>query len=154
MPLELDGFAVLKNIGSHATAFVGIKSAASKAAHDLVTKQLKAKSMTIHEMREVADILGREPMSLILDGMSDANVKSIVAKLDKHHPDLKASDSRWRRSHLRALLEGGVEPSAKPKKPAKPGSGRAKAPEEGAAAKPSGLRSEAMDVFRSGLRKK
>lgn len=52
--------------------------------------------------------------NLILDGIPDAQVKTIVGKLDKHHSELKTSNAPWRREHLRALVTGSTEPAVKP----------------------------------------
>jgi hypothetical protein len=41
-----------------------------------------------------------------------------VSKLDKHHPELKASNAQWRRRQISALVDGSVEPVAKPDKKA------------------------------------
>ena len=74
-------------------------------------------------MRGVRKALGKKLFALLIDGMKDAELKTLVTRLDKYHPDLKGSDPQWRRQHLLQLVRGDVEPSAKPAKPA----GKAKA---------------------------
>jgi hypothetical protein len=146
--LELDGFAVLREIGDHPEAFGGIGAVVAKVARELVVKRLKLKSLTVQEARAVRDAVGSDAFGAIIAGLNTANLKSIVAKLDKHHPELKGSTAEWQRQHLTALLEGVAEPvqkSAKPKKAA----AQPKAP-----AVPIGFRTEAMSVFRESLKRK
>jgi hypothetical protein len=152
MATELDGFAVLEKIGGQPDRFIGIKVAVAKAAHDLVVKHLKAKSTTLLEVRTVRKILGPDQFGLILDSMNDASVKSIVMKLDRYHPDMKASDSRWKRNHLRVLSEGSAEPSVKQPAVKRRTSARSKSP-KGVRSNPSGLGSEVMHIFRERVRK-
>jgi len=153
MATELDGFAVLEKIGGHPDRFIGIKVAVVKAAHDLAVKHLKAKSTTLLEIRAVRKILGPDQFGLILDGMNDASVKSIVTKVDRYHPGMKASDSRWKRSHLRVLSEGSVEPSVKQPAVKRGTSARSKSPKV-VRSNPSGLGSEVMNVFRQSIKRK
>jgi len=149
--LVLDGFAVLRAIAGHADAFSAIDTAVAKAARDLIAKRLKLKSLTVQDVRVVRDAVG-EPFELIIDEMTAANLKSLVTKLDKHHAGLKGSNPETLRRHLRALLNGSVEPADK-----KAG-GKAKvSPQQKATATPStpiGFRTEAMSVFRESLKRK
>jgi len=52
--------------------------------------------------------------------MSDAQIKSLVTRLDKHNPELKTSNGAARRRHVLALAEGSAEPSQKQKTARKP----------------------------------
>src|SRR5262245_32290121 len=115
MPLDIDGLAVLRSIAAHPSIFSEVAAEAAKAARALVTKQIKSKGSTLKCLRDVRKALGADVFSLILDGVPDAQVKSLVTKFDKHHPDLKTSTSQWRRRQLSALAEGSVEPTLKPK---------------------------------------
>jgi hypothetical protein len=153
MVAELDGFAVLQRIGSHPHSFVYVKIAVTKAAQDLVTKQLKAKTTTLQDIRAVRKVLGPEQFGILLDGMNDASIKSILTRLDKHHPDLKVSDNRWKRSHLRALFEGAAEPSIKQHASKGQGSGRSKT-RKTEQKHLTGLGSEVIDVFRQSIKRK
>lgn len=114
MGLELDGVAVLRSIATHPRAFPNIEAGARKAARALVIAQLKAKTADVEMLREIRLALGNE-FSLLADGMSDAEVKSLLSKFDRHHPELKGAQEEWRRRHLMALAEGRVEPALKPK---------------------------------------
>ena len=148
---ELDGYAVLRAIGEHPEAFAEIEAAAAKAAAELMLKRFKAKSLTIGDARMIRDAIGPDTLDQVVAGLSAANVKSIVTKLDKHCPELKASTVAWQREHLRSLLEGTAEPAQKADKPKKAG---ARAKPAGPAPTPIGFKTEAMSVFRESLKRK
>src|ERR671933_209481 len=105
MALDIDGFAVLRAIVQEPDAFSAIRTDATKAARALVTKQLKAKALTVDGLRRVRTALGEHPFALVVDGLSDTDIKSITGKLDKHHPELKAASASWRRGHLVRLAK-------------------------------------------------
>jgi len=113
MALDLDGFAVLRAVGSHAVLFADVRADAAKAARALIVKQLKNKTTTLQSARALRRALGDETFALVVDGLKDAEAKSLTTKLDKHHPELKTANPTWRRRHLLALAAGDVEPSAK-----------------------------------------
>ncbi|MGX7709116.1 hypothetical protein [Methylobacterium sp. Gmos1] len=127
MALEIDGLAVLCAIAEAPEAFPAIRSDVTKAAHALVTKQLKAKTLDLAGLRAVREALGPQPLALIVDGLKDAEVKALVTRLDKHHPDLKDGPAVAHRRHLMAIaanLDPVPAPAAKPK----PAKAPAKAP--------------------------
>ncbi|MCF4128266.1 hypothetical protein [Methylobacterium sp. SyP6R] len=137
MALEIDGLAVLCAIAEAPEAFPAIRSDVTKAAHALVTKQLKAKTLDLAGLRAVREALGPQPLALIVDGLKDAEVKALVTRLDKHHPDLKDGPAVAHRRHLMALaadLDPVAAPAAKPKSAKGPAKGAAKEP---AKAKPA-----------------
>jgi hypothetical protein len=118
MALEIDGLAVLCAIAEAPEAFPAIRSDVTKAAHALVTKQLKAKTLDLAGLRAVREALGPQPLALIVDGLKDAEVKALVTRLDKHHPDLKDGPAVAHRRHLMAIaadLDPVAAPTAKPK---------------------------------------
>lgn len=115
MALDIDGFAVFHSIGSHRAAFAGIGTDIVKAAQTLVVKAIKDKKTGLVALRDIRKALGTEAFNLITDGMSDSQIKSLAARLDKHNLDLKSSDSAEQRRHVMALAEGAVEPMGKPK---------------------------------------
>ncbi|TNC15156.1 hypothetical protein FF100_06240 [Methylobacterium terricola] len=138
MALEIDGLAVLCAIAEAPEAFPAIRSDVTKAAHALVTKQLKAKTLDLAGLRAVRNALGPQPLALIVDGLKDAEVKALATRLDKHHPDLKDGPAVAHRRHLMALAadRDPVAPPAARAKPARgpikaPGKGSAKGPEKG-----------------------
>lgn len=122
MALEIDGLAVLCAIAEAPEAFPAIRSDVTKAAHALVTKQLKAKTLDLAGLRAVRNALGPQPLALIVDGLKDAEIKALVTRLDKHHPDLRDGPSVAHRRHLMALAADldPVPAPAAPTAPAKP----------------------------------
>jgi hypothetical protein len=148
---ELDPYAVLRAIGEHPEVFAEIDTAIAKAARDLILKQLKSKSLTIEDARVISQAIGPGAVDSIVEGLPAAGIKSIVAKLDKHHPELKGSTAAWQRQHLRSLLGGTAQPTQKAAKPRRPGA-QPKAAEP--AATPIGFKTEAMSVFRESLKRK
>ena len=83
MALEIDGLAVLCAIAEAPEAFPAIRSDVTKAAHALVTKQLKAKTLDLAGLRAVREALGPQPLALIVDGLKDAEVKALVTRLGR-----------------------------------------------------------------------
>jgi hypothetical protein len=148
MALALNGFQVLRRVGKHPDVFVQVAAEATKAARTLLNKQMKAKASDLVTVREVRKALGDELFGLYVDGMTDAEVKSVLTRLDKNHPDLKKSNADWRRNHLRDLAGGKIDPSAKaaPAKKAKASAKSARG--KGAAEEPERLHSEAMGAVR------
>jgi hypothetical protein len=93
MALDVDGFAVFRGIGSHAEAFAAIATEVAKSARTLVVKQIAHKDTGLKAVRAIRAAVGPEAFGLITDGMSDAQIKSLAVKLDKHNPELKAVKS-------------------------------------------------------------
>jgi hypothetical protein len=123
MALEFDGFEAWRSIADNPETFASMRAEAAKTARTALTKYFKAKATGIPELRSVRKALGKKVFGLLVDGMKDAELKTLVTRLDRHHPDLKGSDPQWRREHFLQLVRGDVEPSTKPAKP----SGKAKA---------------------------
>ncbi|HEY7300502.1 MAG TPA: hypothetical protein VH684_21610 [Xanthobacteraceae bacterium] len=119
MALDIDGFAVLRSIGEHPNTFPSIAGEAAKIARGLVVKQLKARASNLKSMRDICAALGAHAFDLILDGLTDDQVKSLVAKIDKHHPDLKMASPEWRLQRVRTLAHGTAEPVEKQRAAAK-----------------------------------
>ena len=78
-------------------------------------KAIKDKKTGVVALRDIRAALGAEAFNLITDGMSDAQVRSLATKLDKHNSDLSISDPAEQRRHVLALVEGAAEPMEKPK---------------------------------------
>jgi len=106
MALDVDGYAVLQAMASAPEAFPDIRTEIPKAARALVVKQLKARSLRVASLRLIREVLGSESFALIADGMSEAEVKSLVTRLDPHHPSLKTATPGWHRHRLTALAAG------------------------------------------------
>jgi len=119
MALDLDAFAVLSAIGSHAKLFDPIRTDASKAARALVVKRIKGKDASLATVRNIRDALGPENFALVVDGLKDAELKTLAAKLDKENAELKEANAALRRRHILALAAGDAEPLPKQPKPKK-----------------------------------
>lgn len=119
MALEFDGFDAWHAIAESPDTFASLRADAAKSARAALVKYLKTKTLGIPELRAARKALGKDLFRLLVDGMKDAEVKSLVNRLDKHNPELKAADPSWRRQHFRALVKGDAEPAEKLVKPAK-----------------------------------
>jgi len=140
MALDIDGFAVLKVIAAHPSAFPDIAAEVGKTARALVIKQVKSKTSDLKKIRDVLGAIGASNFKLIIDGLPDAQIKTLVAKLDKNHPEIRTETALWRRQHLIALVDGSKEPAPKAKveKPA----ARRSAPKKPSAKTPSAKKPE------------
>jgi hypothetical protein len=139
MSIAIDGFDILQRLGKHADAFAVVRADVDKQARALVVKCLKAKALGFEAIRDIHKALGTEQFGLVVEGLKDAEVKSILTRLDKHHPDLKGGSPSWRRQHLSALADGSSKPRPAPAKAAKKTAG-----------KKTRLESETMAVYREG----
>jgi hypothetical protein len=113
MPLEVDGFSILRTIGVHPHIFKAIAADAAKAARTLVTRQIAHKNTGLKTVRDIRAAVGPETFGLIMDGMTPAQIKSLVTKLDKHGAPDKLAD-RGGRPHVMALADGTAQPAEPP----------------------------------------
>lgn len=120
MALDVDGFAVFRSIGSHPDAFAAIAAEVAKQARMLLVKQFAHKDTGLKVVRDIHAAVGAEAFNLITDGMSDAQIKSLAARLDRHNPELKTAHGAARRLHVLALAGGAAEPLEKGKSARKP----------------------------------
>ena len=146
MSIALDGFEVFRQVGKHTDVFASIRADVDKQARALVGKCLKAKSTDLDGLRDIRKALGQEQFGLLLEGLKDTEVKSVLGRLDKHHPELKQGSTSWRRQHLVALADGSSTPHAPPAK-VKKATAKKKA-------EPLRLHSEAIDAYRAGGKRK
>lgn len=146
MSLDIDGYAVLRVIGSQPRLFANVSLEARKAAKALVVKQLKA-SADVEDLRGVRKAVGDNNLSLLIDSMTDAELKSLASRFDKYHPELKTFTPTRRRQHLDALARGGVQPMERPKK-AKAAPSKRVSKTRSKSAKSPGLVSKAMAAVR------
>jgi hypothetical protein len=111
--LDIDGFAILRTIGVHPHIFKAIAADAVKAARTLVVKQIAHRNTVLKTVRDIRAAVGPEAFSLIMDGMTDAQIKSLATRLDKHAAPAKVADGTARR-HVLALADGSVQPADQP----------------------------------------
>ena len=116
MPIDIDGFAVLGAISRHPDYFSAIKNDASKTARMLVIKQLKEKTLSLGNLIQIASSIEHNAFELIIDLMSETEIKALVIKIDKHNFQAKAETAKWRREHIASLVKGEKSPSDKPPK--------------------------------------
>ncbi|MDB5655937.1 MAG: hypothetical protein JWQ94_3550 [Tardiphaga sp.] len=148
MSIALDSYQVLRAIGKHAELFKPVRAEVDKAARALVLKCLKAKTIDLEALRDIHGALGAESFELLVEGLKDAELKSILTRLDKHDPELKSGSAAWRRQHLLALATGGA-PSPPPAKAAKKTTAKKGATGK-AGSEPKRLHSETMEIFKHG----
>jgi hypothetical protein len=91
----------------------------STSRRALVVKCLKARSVGLDALRDIRKALGQEQFGLVLEGLKETELKNLLTRLDKHHPDTKGGAIGWRRQHLNALADGSSTPHAPPQKPKK-----------------------------------
>ena len=113
MPVDIDGFAVLGAIARAPDGFPAVKGEVNKTARALVGKQLKDKGLTIDMLKTVARAIEFEAFDLIVDALSDAEIKALLAKVDKLNPDLKSAPPAGQRKLLVDLAQGTTSPAVK-----------------------------------------
>lgn len=113
--IALDTFALLKSIGAAPKAFEAVESDLEKAAVAAVKKSMKARDLTVEQLREIARAIGADALGFVAghDSMKDSDIKAIVKQLDKHWAALKTARIDEQRSHLLALAQGSRQPSQK-----------------------------------------
>jgi hypothetical protein len=116
MALDVDGFVALGAIAHAPEVFPDIRADLAKTVRALVVKQLKARNLTLDGLRRVRKCLGSETYALIVDGLTEAEVRALIGRFDKHHADAKLAQTDWLRRRL-ADLAHGAEPAIKSSKP-------------------------------------
>lgn len=113
MAIDIDGYAVLGAIARNPESFPAIRNDVSKVARTLVVKQLKEKAIQVAALRAILQAVGLDSFNLILDLMSDPDIKSLVGKVDKQNAEVKSGTPQSQRRHVSELACGQVDPSAK-----------------------------------------
>ena len=113
MPMDIDGFAVLGAIGRQPDAFPAVQAEAGKVARALVAKQLKDKGLTVTGLKAIAQAIDLEAFDLIVDAMSDAEVKALLGKVDKLNGEAKSAAAMVQRSRVADLARGTAAPVEK-----------------------------------------
>ena len=122
MDLEIDAFHVLRRIASE-LALAPLRAQAAihygkfiDALRKLLVKRIKTHGGDLEALRAMRVALGAEAFDLVVEGMRDSEIKTLVNKLDRHHPGQKAAGAIWLRGHFRALVGGAIEPAPAPAK--------------------------------------
>ncbi len=113
MAIDIDGYAVLGAIAKFPQAFPALRDEVSKIARLLVVKQLKEKTLAIDSFLSIAEVINHDEFDLILDLMTDAEIKALAGKVDKLNADAKIQTPQWQRKHLSELARSTIEPAAK-----------------------------------------
>jgi hypothetical protein len=111
MTVVVDGYALLKAIGSNPQAFPEVRATVDKSAVSIVVAQLKNKALTVEKFRTLASAVGVNAFGLVLDSMDGKAMATLLMKIDKHHPERPGADVTWARNHLRALAGNRVQPT-------------------------------------------
>lgn len=119
MALDVDGFALLRAIARSPDVYPDIRAEAAKVGRALVVRQLKARTLSLRGLREIHDSLGADAFGLVIDGLTDAEVRNLVLRFDRHHPADKATQAGGLRRHL-AGIASWIEPTRKPDQPVAP----------------------------------
>lgn len=143
MAIALDGFKVLRRLGEAPETFAAVRADADKAARALVVKCLKAKATDLDTARAIRKALHDKPFDLLVDGLKASEIKSLLTKFDRHHPELKTMSTQEQRARLLALTSGAAVPAHAVTKNRK-----TKARQE-AQERPQRLQSDVMDLYRA-----
>ena len=117
MAIEVDGFVVLGAIARRPECFPALKAEVAKTAKGFVVKQLKDKALTLDQLKAIGEAVDLDAFDLIVDGMSDAEVKAVLAKVDKLNEAAKAAAPQAQRKQMSDLVRGRVLPASKSEKP-------------------------------------
>jgi hypothetical protein len=116
--LDLDAAAVITAAVARRDLFPTADGDATKLARTLMVKAIKAGAAKPATVRAIRDAIGAEAFAHVVDGLTVAEAKAIVGKLDKHNAAAKAADATTQRRRL-VEIAAGAEPEAAPAKPAK-----------------------------------
>jgi hypothetical protein len=122
--ITLDGFDLLKSIGTSKKAFTVVQDDIEKAALSIMKKLLKAKGLSVPQLREVCRAVRPEALALVIDNLADKEVSSLATKIDKLWPNIKTAPIHQKREHILSIAEGRTEPTAKAPAPPKTPKGK------------------------------
>ncbi len=123
MTITLNAFELARSIGDHPDAFQDVKVEVQKAVLAVVVSLLKSRAIDVAKLRTLHDAIGAQSFRLVLEHIDPKPLSAIVSKVDPHHPEQKAAQPVWHRSHLIALAEGEVAPVSKPERQSPPRAG-------------------------------
>ena len=124
MPMRLDGVDVLRRIIDRSDVFP-MPSDLDTLARKIVVARMKALT-SVSEVRMVYSILGEENFKMLADGITDAEAKTILTKVDKENKEAKTAGGPAQRVLLVELATGRTEPLAKAIKEKPPAKGGAR----------------------------
>lgn len=127
MTLSLDGYNVLRLIGSNAGLFRDLKAEVARLAESLLRKQLTQRTVGLPVLTEMVRIMGEDTISLVLQTLDPADLKALCRQLDPHFKVKRGKGVASLDRHLIDLAQRRVRPVRKMaagKKPAAKGKTR------------------------------
>jgi hypothetical protein len=112
MTLALDGYDILRRIGSSPEAFSGLRGTIAEVAEELVKTQLTSKNLDLATFRALVIALGDDTVSLVLQTLAADDLHAIAALLDPHHVRLAQRETSWIEGHLFDLAHYRTDPAA------------------------------------------
>lgn len=152
MALDLHAFETWRAIAGNAELFAAAEGQAARAARQVVTACLKAKTTGLAQVVRMRAALGAQAFGLILDGMADAQIRTLVKRFDPHNGAAGKATPQGRRQHLLALAAGEIAAAARPPVRKKAATGRVRS--RRAAAADDGFTSAGAVRKRTGPRKR
>ncbi len=152
MAFDLDGLAVLAGMAAKPDAFAGIEADAAKIARTLLAKLLKDRATALPAMQAMASALPNGTLAHVTDGMTDAEIATLAARLDPFNTAVKAADRHGKAGLIDDLVSGAARPAppaVKGKKATLPKSPAKKPPSSGVEAAKKVLGSKAMGAKKS-----
>lgn len=148
MTLTLDGFDILRRIGTHRALFGELKAEVAKVSEHLIRTLLTRRAMSLAAFRQIAEVLGKEALELVLESLEPADLERLADAVDPKTPRARAKPGPRVTERLMALAEASAIPdrTARRRKPGRKGKGRTRtAKKKTGAASPLGTASMALN---------
>jgi hypothetical protein len=107
---RLDGFAILRAVAGDSELFCDVRAAVDKAALATMTARFRARTFDLDRLRRTRKALGADLLARILEHVPDAVLRSLIGRIDPHHPMSATGGAGWARSHVMALASGAATP--------------------------------------------
>jgi hypothetical protein len=109
--MRLDGFAILRAVGSQSELFSDVRAAVDKAALAILTAQLRARTFDLAQLRQTRKAVGAKVLAAIIKELPAAVPKALAARIDPHRPSYATGSAGRARSHVMALASGAATPA-------------------------------------------
>lgn len=119
MAITLDGYDILRRVGSNPSVFPALKTDLAKSAESLIKKQLKDKALNVSGLRELRSVIGDENLTLVIELTRSSELTALLKKLDKDGSPAAGGNDNDMRRHLLDLACSRQDPAAKPVKVSK-----------------------------------
>ena len=81
MAITLDGYDILRRVGSNPSVFPALKTDLAKSAESLIKKQLKDKALNVSGLRELRSVIGDENLTLVIELTRSSELTALLKKL-------------------------------------------------------------------------